>query len=132
VATMPTLTQLRAHLNFNDPTDTSHDAEVSDMLAAAVEVLSHEPEFPLVSTALTDGQDHPALRLALMELVRDMWSGTQSGAGGRSFGQDGAVEPGFTVGRPALPPYVRGLLTPYKPVPGPAFSFPDAAPWPVG
>jgi hypothetical protein len=114
VTTMPTLPQLRTHLNFSDPADTSDDAEVLDMLAAAVEVLKHDPDFPLVADALTDGQEHPALRFALMEFVRDMWAGTQSGAGGRSFGQDGAVEPGFTVGRPTLPPYVRGLLAPYR------------------
>lgn len=54
------------------------------------------------------------LRLAVLELTRDMWAGTQSGGGGRAFGQSPAeAEPMFTAGRPPLPPYVIGLIQPY-------------------
>jgi hypothetical protein len=134
VATMPTLVQLRAHLNFNDPADTSHDAEVLDMLAAAVEVVEHDPDFPLVADALIDGQEHPALRFALMEFVRDMWSGTQTGGAFQGSALPGQLEePTLTAGRPVLPPYVRGLLGPYraKITTGPSYAFPAAASWPL-
>jgi hypothetical protein len=55
------------------------------------------------------------VRLAILEVARDLWSGTQSGGGGRSFGQDFAdAEPAFgTAGRPALSPHVLSLLEPY-------------------
>jgi hypothetical protein len=132
MATVPTVEQLRTHLNFNEPTDTSHDAEVLDMLAAAIEVLEHDPDFPLVADALIDGQEHPALRFALMEFVRDMWTGTQTGGAfdGNALSDD-VGGPVLTAGRPVLPPYVRGLLGPYRAKStGPAFSFPAAPTWP--
>lgn len=123
-----TLTALRQHLNFNDPAVTEHDAEILDALAAAVEVVRTDPEFPLVDAALSDAQDHPALRWALMEFVRDIWTGTQTGG---AF--DSAVpnsdfdQPVLTVGRPALPPYVRGLLAPFRSptADSPTGSFPE-------
>lgn len=58
-------------------------------------------------TALPD-----PIRTAIFEVVRDMISGTQTGAGAREYGQD-LEGPGFTSGRPVLPPYVLGLLEPY-------------------
>lgn len=81
--------------------------------------------------------DDPLMRFAVLELVRDMNSGTQSGAGGRAFGQDYAGDDGsgqFTGGRPTLPPYVEGLLQPFMrdaSRDGPAGVFPVAAPWPA-
>lgn len=80
--------------------------------------------------------DDPLMRLAVLELVRDMNSGTQSGAGGPEFGQDGGVVEGtqFTGGRPTLPPYVEGLLRPFMrqaAQDGPMGTFPVAMPWPT-
>lgn len=127
---LPSLDEVKTHLNI-EITDKTYDAELQRMLNAAVEIVSTDPDFPLVPSALTDGAAHPALHLALMEFVRDMWTGTQLGGGGRSFGQDGETDPGFTAGRPVMPPYVRGLLGPYRlRRASPHFSFPPPLPWP--
>lgn len=129
---VPTLQQLRTHLNFNDPAETGNDDEILDALAAAVEVVENDPEFPLVAAAMIDGDDHPALRWALMEFVRDMWTGTQTGgAFGSAVPDDDLSVPVLTSGRPVLPPYVRGLLGPYRSATSgaPVGSFPDAPEW---
>lgn len=128
---LPTLDQLKEHLNI-DLAEASYDAEVLRMLRAAIEVVSTDPDFPLVPSALTDGAEHPALRMALMEFVRDMWSGTQTGGAFQGSAlPDDLDAPTLTAGRPVLPPYVRGLLGPYRfRQTGPQFSFPAAASWP--
>jgi len=115
---LPDLTRLRQHLNFTDPSFTENDSEILDALAVAVEVIRTDPEFPLVAAALEDEQDHPALRWALMEFVRDLWTGSLSGPNGLPVDVDVAEEPefrgGLTLGRPTIPVYVRGLLAPYR------------------
>lgn len=123
----PSISELKAHLNV-DAADTPRDAELERMLDAAVEVVQHE--FPATVPLFTDAAEHPALHLALVEFVRDIYAGTQSGGGGRRFGGGEPIEPGFTVGRPALPPYVRGLLAPYTLRPAPVWQFPEPARWP--
>lgn len=149
---LPSLGELHAHLNlertpgvgspdtytdrhgdvYGGPEASPYDAELARMLDAAVEVLAALDDFPLVRPALDGPGPEPALFMALMEFVRDMWAGTQVGGAGRQFGQtEYAVtgQPMFSAGRPTVPPYVRGLLEPYRAGTGssprsPVFSFP--------
>ena len=52
------------------------------------------------------------VRMAVLEIVRDLWANTQRGGGGRAFGQD-TPEPGMGGGRPAIPPHATAMLKPY-------------------
>lgn len=127
---VPNLDDLKRHLNEQDSTD--HDGELAFFLAAAMRLLDLELDrrgagsyTPLATST------EELLQFAVYELVRDMWAGTQAGGGGREFGQAAAdVEAQFTAGRPALPPYVVTLLSPFVPAVAPRGSFPAAQAWP--
>ena len=54
----------------------------------------------------------PEAREATVELVRDRVSFSQAGGGGRRFRQLPDDDVSFSSGRPAVPPYVYGLLEP--------------------
>lgn len=118
------------HLNLDPVADTKHAGELALFADAAERLIATHPDLrpEFLPLDLTD----PLLRLAVLELIRDMWRGTQSGGGGQAFGQDFADPQLFTNGRPTLPPYVRGLLIRYMAeAQSPVGSFPAAAPWPV-
>lgn len=70
----------------------------------------------VLTVAYTAGWGASAvIRQAISELVRDMWAGTQLGAGGRRFGQvDQTASFDYGGGRPAFPPYVAALLAPFE------------------
>jgi hypothetical protein len=99
--------------------DTDDDDRLQELIDAAVEVVTADlrPEFvPLASFA------GPAVRVALVELVRDMWA---TGAP-RQTSPEADATPVYGYGRPALPKWIRGLLKPYlKEAPGPTGDFPS-------
>lgn len=124
---------IKKHLQLYGQDMTSvDDVELLGVRDAAVRLIEAHPdlrpEFVPLNTA------DPLMRFALLELIRDMWQSTQSGAGGRAFDQDFATDaaPVGTSGRPTLPPYVLGLLEPFLAhVRGPVGSFPAATAWPA-
>lgn len=122
---LPSLDDVKTHLDI-DVVD--HDIELQDFLDTAVELVAHEIGEDVADVDVTG---RPALKTAIVETVRDMWTGTQTGGatvgGGLPDDELGGV---FGLGRPALPPYVRSLLVPYLPRPVATYSFPDAAAWP--
>lgn len=120
---LPTLDEVKTHLDI-PIADLDHDDELQDFLDTAVELVAHEiGEDP----ADVDITGRPALKTAIVEVVRDMWTSTQTGGATVGGGlEDDALDGGsFGLGRPALPPYVMSLLTPYRTVVGPSYSFPD-------
>lgn len=118
---LPTLSEIKDELNIEDTTD---DARLLELLAAAVEVVEHDVRPEFVPLSLRAG---PAMRVALIEFVRDMWAS----GGARGVQSDNDTEPVYGLGRPLIPPYVRGLLRPYVKREGtPQFSFPTTELWP--
>ncbi len=124
------LLDIKPHLNLDVAGTPVNDVELLSVRDAALRLIEAHPdlrpEFVPLNTA------DPLMRFAVLELIRDMWQSTQSGGGGRTFGQDFAGDGGpvGTLGRPTLPPYVLGLLEPFiAHVRGPVGSFPAATAW---
>lgn len=124
--------EIASHVNI-DRADTTHAVELTFFAEAAERLIATHPDLrpEFLPLDLAD----PLLKLAVLELVRDMWQGSQAGAGGQRFGQDYVADgPQFTAGRPELPPYVRGLLRTYlrsAATTGPVGTFPASPAWPL-
>lgn len=121
---LPTVAEVKDWLDGIDPSDTEADARLGVLLDAAVELVQRrlKPEFLPLAEHIT-----PALRVALLEFVRDMYA---SGSGPRGVSADG--EPVYSFGRPLLSPYIASLLDGYiqADIPGPVGVFPSAVCWP--
>lgn len=119
---VPSLPELKAALDIRDDDD---DARLAGALAAAIEVVEQQVSAEYVPLSTRTG---PAMKMALIEFVRDMWAG--GGPRGEQVNEQG--RPVYGRGRPLLPPYVRGLIAHYMPPTGaPSHSFPTAATWPL-
>ena len=124
---LPTLDEVKTHLDI-DLTDVAYDSELQDFLDTAVELAANEIGEDVADIDVTS---RPALKTAIIELVRDMWINTQTNGatlGGGLDDDDEAAASGLD--RPAIPPYVLSLLAPYLPQPVSTASFPDAPDWP--
>ena len=118
---LPSLDQIKRELDIEDTDD---DARLLEFLAAAVEVVEHDVRPEFVPLSLYAG---PAMRVALVEFVRDLWAS----GGARGVSNDNDTEPVYGLGRPLIPPYVRGLLRPYlNRAETPQYSFPTPSAWP--
>lgn len=115
------LASIRRHLN--SPT-TVNDGELLDLAASAAEMiemhLSSNGRGDLVPLDLVR---HPGLRLAVLDLIRDIWVWSQSGGGGRTFGQDGGGAD-VVFSRRSMPPHVRDTLAAFIGKPKASGSFP--------
>ena len=128
-----TILDIEAHLQEEQLPDAKR-AELLFFRDAALRLISTNRDLRPEVLPLDVDAD-PLMRFAVLELIRDM-NQTQSGAGGRTFGQDFGPDAvaAFTAGRPTLPPYVEGLLSPYlrrASSDGPVGSFPPAQVWPA-
>ena len=124
MADLVTLDQVRAHLNLDDPIDTSHDTEIELFIDA---VTAHtEDRYGTVDTAPAD------LKLAALEDIRGLFQPGQVGPIA-AFGAFGAenVDTGPTYRPVRLWPRVDAWLDrATRASSGPAGDFPDAIAWP--
>lgn len=121
---LPTLDDIKRDLGI-PVVVVEDDDRLLAYLAAAVEVIEHEVRSEFLPLSINAG---PAMRVALIEFVRDMWASS----GPRSDTVNDEGQPVYGLGRPLLPPYVRALLTPYMPAAAaaPLGAFPPAYVWP--
>lgn len=124
---------IEAHLQEKGlPAD--KQAELLFFRNAALRLIALHPDLKPEFLPLNVDTD-PLMRFAVLELIRDM-NQTQATGGGQVYGQpgEGDAVAMWTAGRPTLPPYVEGLLTPYlhrSSSDGPVGIFPPALAWPA-